>query len=118
MALILMFPALRTLEINLRELSAFFSRETKRFKTTLCKLYQITLILGALDIMERTAQPCEVTLKAPFTRIILDEDPAQGEEAFAIENLLFRPNLSHEDVAKRREEFQRSYGGKTRAGKP
>jgi hypothetical protein len=39
MALLLMFPAMGTLVINLRQLSTFFSIDQQRFKTTLCKFY-------------------------------------------------------------------------------
>jgi hypothetical protein len=96
---IMLFPALGTDALSLREASAFFSRDTQRFKTTLSKLYQITLILGALEMTERTDSPSEVRLRAPFTAIITDENP------LAIEKLLNRPMRNTDAFEARRAEF-------------
>jgi hypothetical protein len=101
-ALLLLFPAIGTELLNLRDVSAFFSRDTQRFKTTLCKLYQITLILGALEVTERTDNPCEVRLKSPFVGILEEE----SGNPLAIESLLNRPTWSVEMAERRREEFR------------
>jgi hypothetical protein len=101
-ALLLMFPALGTEIVNLKQLSAFFSRNRVRFKTTLCKLYQITLILGALEIIERTTNPCEVRIKPPFTKLLIDD--RQGSP-FAIQNLLIQPNDFQQAIDQRKIEF-------------
>jgi hypothetical protein len=98
----MLFPALRTDMISLRQASAFFSRGTQRYKTTLLKLYQIALILGALDITERTETPSEVRLKHPFTALI-SEKPE--ENPLAIENLLNRPIRNQQALDARRAEF-------------
>jgi hypothetical protein len=103
MALLLMFPAMGTFVINLRQISAFFSSDVHRFKTTLCKLYQITLILGALEIVERTTMPCEVRIKPPFTRLVLDD---QETNPFAIRNLLIQTNDYQQAINQRRAEFR------------
>jgi hypothetical protein len=99
---IMLFPALGTDMVNLRDASAFFSRDTRRYKTTLSKLYQITLILGALEITERTENPSEVRLKAPFTALIADET---GQNPLAIEKLLNRPIRNSDALEARRAEF-------------
>jgi hypothetical protein len=98
-SLLLMFPAIGTKVLNLRDVSAFFSRDSQRYKTTLCKLYQITLILGALEITERTENACEVRLRDPFMSIV--EGKVQ-EYPFAIETLLNREN----ELERRKAEFR------------
>jgi hypothetical protein len=73
LSFILLFAALGRDAISLRDASAFFSRETQRYKTTLSKLYQITLILSAVDMTERADNPSEVRLRPPFSEIIAQE---------------------------------------------
>jgi hypothetical protein len=111
MALLLMFPAMGTLVINLRQISTFFSIDQQRFKTTLCKLYQITLILGALEIVERTAKPCEVRMKPPFTKLVLDD---QQSNPFAIQNLLIETNDYQPGMNQRKAEFRNICAAHTR----
>jgi hypothetical protein len=103
MTLLLMFPAMGTFVINLKQISAFFALKQQRYKTTLCKLYQITLIFVALGIMERTT-PCEVRIKAPFTQLVLDDGAANP---FAIQNLLIQSTDSQTLFDRRKAEFQR-----------
>jgi hypothetical protein len=111
MALLMMFPAMGTHTINLRQLSAFFSNETRRFKTTLCKLYQIALVLGALEITGRTAIPCEVCLKPPFTQLVTETQNQTPVKMFTIQNLLIHDSLTEEGIQKRREEFKTATAG-------
>ncbi|OHT09044.1 hypothetical protein TRFO_22211 [Tritrichomonas foetus] len=63
---LLLFFALKQDRIDLRYVSHFFSRNTARYKTTLCKLYQICYILGSIGVTERTSQVCEVILNRPY----------------------------------------------------
>jgi hypothetical protein len=102
-ALLLLFPATGQAALNLRDVSAFFSHDVQRFKTTLCKLYQITLILGALEVTERTDSPCEVRLRAPYLPL-LEEEPLRP---LAIESLLNRPGGTAKTTERRREEFRK-----------
>jgi hypothetical protein len=113
-SLLMIFPAIGRDVLNLRDVSAFFSRDTQRYKTTLCKLYQITLILGALEITERTENACEVRIKAPFTRILADEEE---ENPLAIERLLNRPNSNDAALEERRAEFHKVCVGYTGTSK-
>jgi hypothetical protein len=62
---LLMFRALRTDHLDLRFVAHLFSRDTRRYKSTLCKLYQISYILGAAGISNRTSQACDVVLLQP-----------------------------------------------------
>ncbi|OHT04634.1 hypothetical protein TRFO_27846 [Tritrichomonas foetus] len=63
---LLMFFALKQDRIDLRYVSHYFSRTTARYKTTLCKLYQICYILSAIGVTTRTSQVCEVILNHPY----------------------------------------------------
>jgi hypothetical protein len=103
LSFIMLFPALATDTVSVREASAFFSRNSSRYKTTLSKLYQITLILGALEITERTDVPSEIRLKAPFTELLHEE---AGTNPLAIEKLLNRPIKNEEALEARKAEFQ------------
>jgi hypothetical protein len=103
LSFLMLFPALDTDRVSMREASAFFSRETPRYKTTLSKLYQITLILGAMAMTERTDVPSEIRLKAPFTELLAEE---AGANPLAIEKLLNRPTKSADALEARRAEFR------------
>jgi hypothetical protein len=85
---LLLFAALRVEVLDLRKVSAFFSRGSGNYKSTLCKLYQVALILGALGITERTESPCEVRILPPFTQALITPE---NDNPWAIANLLNRP---------------------------
>jgi len=59
---ILLFHALKVDHLDLRYAARLFSLNTTRYKTTLCKLYQICFILGAFGITSRSPHVCEVVL--------------------------------------------------------
>jgi hypothetical protein len=85
---LLLFAALRVEVLDLRKVSAFFSRGNGNYKSTLCKLYQIALILGALGITERTESPCEVKILPPFTQILITPG---NDNPWSIAHLVNRP---------------------------
>ena len=66
MSFLLLFSAVKTNRLDLRFVSQFFSHGTTRYKTTLCKLYQICYILGAIGVTKRTAHVCEVILSDEY----------------------------------------------------
>jgi hypothetical protein len=82
---VLLYAALRVEVLDLRKVSAFFSRQVGRYKTTLCKLYQIALILGALEVTERHCNVCEIKLRQAFTQLLYD---APDANPLSIPNLL------------------------------
>jgi hypothetical protein len=100
---LLLFGAMRVDILDLRKVSLFFSRGTVRYKTTLCKLYQIALILGAMDITGRTENVCEVRISEPFSTFL-----HEGKDAnpMAIGNLLSRRTRNDDFVTTRRNEYQ------------
>jgi hypothetical protein len=99
---LLLYAALKTDTLDIRRASAFFSRHTGRYKSTLCKLYQISLIFNALDIAERTESACEVKILAPFTKLLGSDDEANP---MAIANLLNRAIDRGAHLEGRRQEF-------------
>jgi hypothetical protein len=101
-ALLLLFVAMKTDTLDLRKVSAFCSRGTGGYKSTLCKLYQIALILSALGITEKRDLPCEITLLSPFTQLLRDD---ADENPLAIANLLNRPFDAHALIEARVQEF-------------
>jgi hypothetical protein len=100
---LLLFAALRIETIDLRRASALFSRGTPRYRSTLCKLYQIVAILGSLGIIEKTENPCEVSLCSQFAELLVSRD----ESPFSIANLLNHPEAGTDSVQARRREFER-----------
>jgi hypothetical protein len=99
---LLLYAALRVEILDLRRVSAFFSRNVGRYKTTLCKLYQIAMILGALDVTERHCNVCEIKLLPPFTQLLGDTREANP---LSIPNLLNRHGDKGSDPEERRGEF-------------
>jgi hypothetical protein len=98
-AFVLIFGAIHLKRLDVRDLSAFLSRNTTRYKSTLCKLYQITLVLAALRIVERTDAPCEVMIQSPF------EEALQARSPVSLDALLNRPARGEDQITKRRDEY-------------
>jgi hypothetical protein len=99
-ALLMLFPALGTREIDLREASSFFARATKKYKTVLCKLYQIAVILGVIGLTNKTQNVCEVRLLQPLESLLADD-----EGPMSIGKLLNRPNSGLQQYKARRDEY-------------
>ena len=59
---LLCFIALREQCLSLQSIAQFLSRNNNRFKTTLCKLYQIVYILVLIGIIEKKSVPSEVAI--------------------------------------------------------
>lgn len=119
---LLLFHAMKTDHLDLRFVGQLFSRETSRYKTTLCKLYQISYILSAVGITKRTTQVCEVVLSQPYYDDIIVEDlpednprhivPQLSIDPLSIDALLNRPattrkvNPEYQFVYDRRKEIR------------
>jgi hypothetical protein len=76
----LMFRALRTNQVDLRFVGNLFARKTNRYKSTLCKLYQISFVLCAVGVCARTSQVCQVVLSPAYVNFPLVE-PERAVEA-------------------------------------
>jgi hypothetical protein len=106
MALLMMFPAIGTDRLNLKDVSAFFSRDTQRYKTTICKLYQIKLILCGLGILQKTETTSEVKIIQPYTELLMDD--TFNDNPMSLGRLLNRPSWSAWQMNERRIEFKRA----------
>jgi hypothetical protein len=91
----LMFRAMRTTHLDLRFVGNLFSRKTTRYKSTLCKLYQITFVLCAARICDRTSQVCQVVLCAPYIDFpTLEAERVMQADPRQIDSLLNRKKES------------------------
>ena len=90
---LLMFYALKSNKIDIRFVAQFLSRDTGRYKTTLCKLYQISYILNTINITTRSEQVCEVLMNPPYITPddIIEGEPPPKETFMNIDSLLNRP---------------------------
>lgn len=101
---LLLFAAIKTNRVDLRFVSQFFSHGTARYKTTLCKLYQICYILSAIGVTKRTAHVCEVILNDEYCDpdalkygVDKDTEPKAPESAISIKALLNKADASSSD---------------------
>jgi hypothetical protein len=104
MSFVLLFGALHMDSLDLRAASCFFSRNTVRYKSTLCKLYQIALILGALGVIERTANVCEVKIKQPFGEELKE---LENVHPLCMDRLLNRPGKNGDGISRRKAEYEK-----------
>jgi hypothetical protein len=118
--LLLLFSALRSDRVDLRFAGNLFSRQTARYKSTLCKLYQINYTLCAAGVSNRTSQVCEIMLLSPY----VDFRVVPSSTAIPSHPLLLETLLNHHDaepasefVNHRRAEiadlFERSFAART-----
>jgi hypothetical protein len=100
---ILFFGALDLKILDMRDVSAFFSRDTMRYKSTLSKLHQISLILGELKISEKTGNVCEVEILDPFWEQLRGPEAANP---LSVGVLLNRPSRLGDRIPARLAEYR------------
>ena len=110
---LLLFFSLKSDKLDIRFAGQFLSRGTGRYKTTLCKLYQISYILSALGVTARSEQVCEVVLDHQFISdedIYIPPEERQGhdDKIMSLDSLLSRPVVQSSDnyIMRRREEIK------------
>jgi hypothetical protein len=91
----------------LRFVGHLFSLRITRYKSTLCKLYQIVFVLCAAGVCNRTSQACEVVLLDPYIEFpIVHIDRTPGPDApLGIESLLNKKKEDINFVLRRRKEI-------------
>jgi hypothetical protein len=91
---VLCFLALGMDTLDIRHISRYLARQSRRHKSTLCKLYQIAHILEASGIVSRTDVPGQLTIgRAFFVPVHIDcggGDP-RSASAYSIDALLNHP---------------------------
>jgi hypothetical protein len=103
-AFMLCFLTLRKQSLDIKQIGRYLARMTGRYKSTLCKLYQIVHILEASGVVERSISPGEVTLLSRFYAP-LDFNRCEIPESrnpFSIEALLNRPQRPEDIIVERR----------------
>jgi hypothetical protein len=113
-SLLLLFHALRTNHLDLRSVSQLFTRQTRRYKSTLCKLYQICYILGAAGITNRTSLACDVVLLEPYLDFqVVPPEQSEDPGPLPIVSLLNhqRGGTDTAFVQQRRRELQALFAG-------
>jgi hypothetical protein len=86
-ALVLCLLVLRMSSLCIKRASRFLTRG-KRWKSTLCKVYQIAHILEAAEIMERSGDGGNVGLAPPFFNPIEINLVEQGVNPFGVTSML------------------------------
>jgi hypothetical protein len=99
---VLFFGALNSKTLDLRDVSSFLSRNTARYKSTLSKLHQISLILSALGVTEKTGTVSEVEMQSPFWEELKGPDPVHP---LSVDLLLNRPGRVGDSMPNRSAEF-------------
>lgn len=103
---ILCFIGLQKQTLNIKEVSIFLSRDNNRFKTTICKLYMISLIFVSIGIAKKTENASEFRLEDQYF-IPFDCGDAKIDSFYSIESLLNKkdPSSTTDTIEKRRIEF-------------
>lgn len=82
------FITLQTRELNIRDLSLFLSKYNGRYKSTLCKMYQITHILRAMGILEQNRTQGISIIREEYYSSMQIPTSNQVVHPFSIQSLL------------------------------
>lgn len=113
---LLLFYSLKSDKLDIRFAGQFLSRGTGRYKTTLCKLYQICYILNVMGVTKRSEQVCEVVLDRQYISdadiyVAPENDDDNGDSFMSMNQLLSRPAPLPQNnyILKRREEIKECF---------
>jgi hypothetical protein len=107
--LLLLYFTLRTSHLDLRMVATLLSRNSNSFRSTLCKLYQVTFVLCAAGITGRTELTCHVVLMPQylFFEVLPVEKKEPVDPVDPATMLNPREGSDTDIVYRRRNEFQR-----------
>lgn len=103
---IMLFVAMRRQTLNIRHIAIYIARGKNVLKTILCKLYQISFILTAASIIEKTDTPSEIRMCDAYYDYIIQN----GERfcKYSVDSLLVKPQIGNEPyIDSRRKEFEK-----------
>lgn len=86
--LILCYLVMRVYSLDIKHVAMFLSRSNNRYKTTLCKLYQVTHILESAGIISRSLVPCVFILNKNYVRFVDIGKVKDEENPLSLANLL------------------------------
>lgn len=101
---VMCFLVLKMETLDVKHIGMFLSRSNGRYKTTLCKLYQIAHILEAAGIIAKSVIPGEMTLEKRFFATV-DVKDKEESNPFSIQGLLNRVSDIDYVTKRRRAEF-------------
>ncbi|EAY03027.1 hypothetical protein TVAG_143270 [Trichomonas vaginalis G3] len=82
------------------------SRGKNVLKTILCKLYQISFILSAAEILEKTSVPCEIRLCDKYFNFLTNS--TNDFDRYSISSMLVQaPKTDELYIELRRKEFEK-----------
>jgi hypothetical protein len=110
----LCFLCLRRQTLDIRNIGLFLCRKNGRYKSTLCKLYQVAHILEAAGVLVKAETPGEITVPNEFF-VPIDLKTSASENPFAIRSLL---NKEEDDQGKVIERRRARFDSECRAGMP
>jgi hypothetical protein len=110
---LLCFFALRIQRLCIKKTSRVLTRGGQRWKSTLCKLYQVAHILEAAGILERCDTDGEVSLINRYFVPIEIQVAENGVSPFGLDSILNRKRPGEEIVA-----LQRQVAFEAEAAKP
>jgi hypothetical protein len=117
---LLLYRALRTSHLDLRMAATLFARGTGIFRSTLCKLYQITYALCSAGIATRTALTCDVALIKEYMafQVVPVGKSARADPADLESMLNHREDPTLDYIHRRRQDFRQLWekSANSRAG--
>lgn len=84
----LSFIALQTREVSLMELANIIAQFNKRYKSTLCKLYQISQIMRAMGVVEFNSRQGLPRLTEDYYNLIMIPEDNNNARPFSIQWIL------------------------------
>ena len=108
---LLCYLVMRISAVDIKHVAMFLSRSNQRYKTTLCKLYQVTHILEAAGIIQRSMMPCVMVLDPKYL-VFVKMGEAQVPDPTSISYFLNDHKSNNEliyAIEKRRVEFFSGY---------
>ena len=105
---IMCYLVMQSQALDIKQIATFLSRSNQRYKTTLCKLYQITHILEAAGVLHRTMVPCVMVLEQQYFALLESRDfQVFDSHPLSVQNLLndHKSQAFQEAVERRRLEF-------------
>jgi hypothetical protein len=106
---LLCFLALRMRRLDIKQISRYLSRKAGRYKSILCKLYQIAHILEAARVITRSEIPGQLTIDdkyfAPVDINVVDKFH-EGKNPYGIDSILNHIGPAEKQILlKRRTDF-------------
>jgi len=104
--LLVCFHALQVKCLDVKEIAHYISRDNGRYKTTLCKLYQIIHILEAMGVILKKVKIGEIWLADKYYNPLPLVATSEFVDPFSIDGLINRHDIDTEKILQqRRNEF-------------